>query len=187
MTKLLLTVLLTLNTAFALQYTIDIPSNVPWTDTGIDIPLGHVIEIEASGEVRFDTTSSAGANADGVGPGWDGTRTVIFDPAPSAIHLSLIGKVGGDTSPSTGLLLPEMISGKGSGFVGSHYQLAEAPTGRLFLGFNDDYFVDNSGAFRVTINLRPVPELAGSFSLLVIGCTVLLGARTVVPRKQFRS
>src|SRR5579871_1733684 len=50
---------------------------------------------------------------------------------------------------------------KGAGFVGSSYSYVMSTSGRLFLGFNDyvNYFFDNSGSFRVTIDLSSaVPE-----------------------------
>jgi hypothetical protein len=58
--------------------------------------------------------------------------------------------------------LPEDIFGKGAGFVGSHYDATIPVGGRLFLGFNDDTFSDNSGSFSVHITVQApataVPE-----------------------------
>jgi hypothetical protein len=82
------------STSFATTVTVEVPSTIPWSDTGIDIVSGQLLQIDASGTVRFDTTSIAGADPNGVGPGWDGTQTVPGDPVPTAIHLSLIGRIG---------------------------------------------------------------------------------------------
>ena len=49
--------------------------------------------------------------------------------------------------------------------------------GRLYLGFNDDYYVDNSGAFTVTITTTTVPDEGGTITLLGIGIGALAYAR----------
>jgi hypothetical protein len=80
--------------SFATTVTVEVPSTNPWFDTGIDLLSGQLLQIDASGTVRFDTTSIAGVDPNGVGPGWDGTQTLPGDPLPTAIHLSLIGRIG---------------------------------------------------------------------------------------------
>ena len=47
------------------------------------------------------------------------------------------------------------------GFVGSSYSELTALSGRLYLGFNDDYYVDNSGAFSVTVRTTTPVSDAG--------------------------
>ena len=61
-------------TSVATTLTVEVPSTIPWFDTGIDVTSGQLLQIEASGTVRFDTTSIAGVDPNGVGPGWDGTQ-----------------------------------------------------------------------------------------------------------------
>jgi hypothetical protein len=74
---------------------------------------------------------------------------------PSAVVVSLIGKLGGTTDVDTGTPLPEGTPNGGPGFVGTSYDMIVAESGRLFLGFNDQRqaFADNSGAFTVTITV----------------------------------
>jgi hypothetical protein len=134
----------------ATTWTVEVPSSIPWFDTGIDVTSGQFLEINASGTVRLDTTSIAVVNPNGVGPGWDGTQTLAGDPLPTAIHLSLIGRIGE-------IALPEGALGGGLGFVGSSFSQLTTLDGRLYLGFNDHYYVDNSGAFSVTITTT-VPD-----------------------------
>ena len=155
------------STSFATTVSLEVPSTASWFDTGIDVFSGQLLQIDASGTVRFDTTSIAGADPNGVGPGWDGTQTVLGDPLPTAIHLSLIGRIGE-------VALPEGAPGGGLGFVGSSYSELTALTGRLYLGFNDDYYVDNSGAFSVTVRTTtPVPDAGDTMALLCLGVGAL--------------
>lgn len=121
-------------------------STTPWTDSGIDVAAGDIIEIAASGTV---TVSDGGPpiNADGAG------CCSPNDPLPQTVHLSLIGKISGDGSATRGAPLVEGIIGKGGGFVGTSYRQTAANSGRLFLGFNDDYFSDNRGEFSVTVRI----------------------------------
>jgi hypothetical protein len=53
----------------------------------------------------------------------------------------------------------------GDGFVGSSYSQIIPESGELFLGYNDDYFPDNSGTFSVQVTIVPEPStlaLAGA-------------------------
>jgi hypothetical protein len=111
---------------------LEITSTSPWTDTGIDVVAGQLLQITASGTVSY-ATGSLGVNANGVGPGWDGTLTHPGTVAPTAIWLSLIGKIGGTADIGTGTLLDADEAGKGAGFVGDSYILAVSTSGRLFL------------------------------------------------------
>ena len=54
--------------------------------------------------------------------------------------------------------------------------------GGLYLGFNDDYYVDNRGAFTVTITTTTVPDAGGTITLLGIGIGALAYARLRWPR-----
>jgi len=100
-------------------------------------------------------------NSNGVGSVFDGTGKSADSVLPSAIFLSLIGKIGGTTDIGTGTPIPDNGLGKGPGFVGSSYSEGIPWSGRLFLGFNDvvGYFFDNSGSWSVTINLGQ-PDIA---------------------------
>jgi hypothetical protein len=164
------------NRSDALQIT----STTPWTDTGIDVVAGQLLQITASGTVSY-ATGSLGVDANGVGPGWDGTLTHPGTVAPSAIWLSLIGKIGGTTDIGTGTLLESDEDGKGDGFVGESYSILVSMSGRLFLGFNDTTanFGDNSGSFSVNVTLSPagvgVPDAQSTLGLLLMGLVVVGG------------
>ena len=85
--------------------------------------------------MRFDTTSIAG------GSKWRWTRlgrhAIGAGRSTSDGELSLIGRIGE-------VALPEGAPERGLGFVGSSSSELTALSGRLYLGFNDDYYVDNS-------------------------------------------
>ncbi len=125
---------------------LSIPSITPWTDSGIDVAAGDIIEITASGTVTF---SFGGPPIDADGAACCSPN----DPLPQTVHLSLIGKISGDGSATRGVPLVEGIVGKGGGFVGTSYRQTAANSGRLFLGFNDDKYDDISGAFSVTVKM----------------------------------
>src|SRR5207247_9251576 len=77
---------------------------------------------------------------------------------------ALISKTGGTTAVGSGTPLPEGKPGKGPGFVGTSYNQVIATSGRLFLGFNDNYvpfnFTDNARSFSTTITLCGQPDIA---------------------------
>jgi hypothetical protein len=100
-------------------------------------------------------------NAAGVGPAEGGTAKFPTTILPDTIILSLVGKIGGTTDVGTGAPLPEGVPGNGPGFVGTSYDQTAPSSGRLFLGFNDDYFGDNSGSFPVLVDVeQPVPSFS---------------------------
>jgi len=39
--------------ASAMTWTVEVPSSVPWFDTGIDLTSGELLQIDASGTVRL--------------------------------------------------------------------------------------------------------------------------------------
>ena len=139
-----------------LQASLQIPSESPWTDTGIDVVSGMTLTIKASGTVSYYGSYDKLTGPDGGN--WDGQKFFADAVLPNTIVVSLIGKVGGSTALDTGTPLPEGTSGDGPGFVGSSYERVVHASGRLFLGFNDQRpasaFADNSGSFSVTITLH---------------------------------
>jgi len=140
----------------SLQASLQIPSESPWSDTGIDVVSGMTLSIEASGTVSYFGSNEKLTGPDGGN--WDGQKFFADAVLPNTIVVSLIGKVGGSTALDTGTPLPEGTSGDGPGFVGSSYEGVVHASGRLFLGFNDQRpayaFADNSGSFSVTITLH---------------------------------
>jgi len=109
-----------------------IPANMPWVDTNIDVQSGQDIYFEPGGEVKWGPNRSAGPGGEINSPS-NPNR-----PIPNRPGAALIGRVGGNSTDYF--------------FIGAN----RAPfrmrsSGRLFLGVNDDYLQDNSGAFRVVI------------------------------------
>lgn len=101
-----------------------------WTSTGIEVQRGQRIWIEAGGEVRWGKDRKDGPD------GERGSKRNPNRPIPSRNAAALIGRVGqGD---------PFFI-GNDSG------EIRIRESGMLQLGINDDYLLDNSGAFRVTV------------------------------------
>ena len=142
-----------------------------WQDSGIDVIAGQTLKVTASGnvfhQISINGSTRGYANPDGVGLYGDGTNWKGAGPQlksdtilPSAIALSLIGKVGGTTAFGTGAPVPEGVLGKGAGFVGSSYCQKIPTSGRLFFAFNDElhFFGDNSGTFFVTVTVVPGPS-----------------------------
>lgn len=132
-----------------------LPSNAPWTDTGVDVLAGSRLIISVSGMVRYGPNASQTTDANGGN--YDGTKFFADSVLPNAVTVSVIGKVGGTTMVGSGTPLPEGIEGDGAGFVGTSYDQVVSESGRLFLGFNDQtgYFGDNSGSFDVSIVATP--------------------------------
>jgi hypothetical protein len=119
-----------------------------------------LFQVSASGTVAFGLNANQTCGPNGGDPSV-GAQFDFLSMYPDTVVVSLIGKIGGSTALYTGTLLPEGISGNGSGFVGSSYSQIAPATGRLFLGFNDhpDAFSDNSGAFSVIVSV-PEPSTA---------------------------
>ena len=146
-------------TCASLHASLQVPSESPWSDTGIDVVAGMTLTITASGTVSYYGSYDKLTGPDGVN--WDGQKFFADAVLPNTIVVSLIGRVGGSTAIDTGTPLPEGTPGDGPGFVGSSYERVVPASGRLFLGFNDQRmasaFADNSGSFDVTVTLHCGP------------------------------
>jgi hypothetical protein len=163
-------------------YTLQVPDTQPWTDTGIDVSAGSLLGITASGVVRYGYDSVSVTDANGVNS--DGVKFFSTAILPKTIVVSLIGKIGGTTAVGTGTLLPEGVPGNGPGFVGTSYSEQAPESGRLFLGFNDQYYPDNSGAFSVTVTIVPEPAV---FALVALGgLAFLVRGKTLLARRSPR-
>jgi hypothetical protein len=127
--------------------TLQIPSDAPWSDTGIGVSAGTVLVIHASGVVRYGP--NAPQTTDANGGNFDGQQFFSTAVVPKATICSLIGRVG--DAP-----VPAGKAGEGDGFVGVDYEETMSVTGELFLGFNDQVgeFGDNSGSFTVIITTK---------------------------------
>ena len=110
---------------------IDVAGAAAWTPTAIELRDGQEIWFDSRGEVRWGP-----GRKDGPG-GESGSRRNPNRPIPSRPGASLIGKIGESGDPF---------------FVGNDKgPIRVRGRGTLFLGINDDYLQDNSGAFRVIV------------------------------------
>ncbi|MCA9223454.1 MAG: alkaline phosphatase family protein, partial [Planctomycetales bacterium] len=130
-----------------------VPAHETWIDTGIDVPHGAVIDVQATGAatIRQPLEGRRFVQAT-VGP--EGTFHYADDdfdqPFPMAAAgrgpapcFSLIGRIGIDGEPF---------------FVGQRMSRASPGAGRLFLGLNDFDHSDNHGGFDVAVRLLVQPQ-----------------------------
>jgi hypothetical protein len=113
------------------ERTVNVNANEEWTDTGIELRRGQELRFRASGKVRWGPGRNDGPSGEG-GNHYNANR-----PLPDRPAASLIGRLGG----------PNDIFFIG----GDDGPVRVRDSGRLYLGINDDYLLDNSGTFRVTI------------------------------------
>jgi hypothetical protein len=115
--------------AYGTVRTVTVPTNQPWTNSGIDVRRGDVIHFRASGNVALsqnpgDYATPAGAN--------DG-RMAGNSPLPGVTGGLLLGRVG-----------------NGRPFaIGAESDVTMPANGRLYFGVNDDDVRDNTGNFVV--------------------------------------
>ena len=111
---------------------VTVAANVAWTGTGIDIRAGQMVSFRSRGEVIWGP---------GRKDGPQGERNSEYNaqrPIPDRPAAALIGKVG---------------RGANAFFIGDQEEpVRMRESGRLFLGINDDYLLDNRGSFGVTIS-----------------------------------
>lgn len=111
-----------------------VPATRAWTDTGITIQPGEILDVTASGQIFYSRSKSAVAPASGAA----GRRATPAAPMPEIEIGALIGRIG------DGPLF----------FVGETMEGYRAQTaGRLFLRVNDDILTDNQGEFRAVITV----------------------------------
>lgn len=101
-----------------------------WTDTGITVNAGDTITINADGQIRLaantrDFVSAAGAEG-----------RVADATMPNAPIGGVVARFG-DSAPV---------------FIGQGRTLRVPRSGRLYLGVNDSYFDDNTGAFNARVD-----------------------------------
>jgi hypothetical protein len=115
------------------QASVRVEANQRWTDTGLMVQPGERIAFSASGTIEYGKGMNAGPDGDkGVSPR---AGYAIRDMPVGG----LIGRVG-----------------NGAPFaIGSTQTPINMPVGgRLFLGVNDDSYVDNTGGYDVNIYRR---------------------------------
>lgn len=102
-----------------------------WTDTGITVRPGQTLYFNASGRVRWGPGRQDGPGGERNSPRNDAR------PIPSRPAASLIGRVG---------------EGQDYFFIGDSTDGVRVRSGgTLYLGINDDFLQDNSGALNVTV------------------------------------
>jgi hypothetical protein len=110
-----------------------IQGNQPWVDTGISVSMGD--------QVTFHVTGLVGVaqNLPAVGPEGRTGETSAKYPIPEMQAGALIGRVGTNRPFPIGSQTAPMTM---------------AAAGTLYLGINDDFFGDNTGAFAVTVQVN---------------------------------
>jgi hypothetical protein len=110
---------------------VNVAADVAWTDTGIDVRSGQALYFNGSGRIRWGKDRRDGPEGEG------GSHHNPNRPIPSRPGAALIGKIGSGSDV--------FFIGKDDGAIRMR------GSGRLYLGVNDDYLLDNSGSFQVTV------------------------------------
>ena len=111
-----------------------VDANQEWTDTGVTVRAGDMINFDAQGTVRISNNRNDMA---GVG-GTLSNRREANAPLPNQVAGALIARIG--NSPAL--------------FIGNRRSVRAPFSGRLYLGVNDDYLGDNSGDFQVGVSVE---------------------------------
>ena len=108
-----------------------VQANQPWTNSGITVKKGERLTFLTAGHIMIAANASSAA---GGSPAV--TSPQARYPLPGTPVGALIGRID-----------------KGAPFAigGNTQPIAMTKKGRLYLGVNDDYFADNTGAFSVSI------------------------------------
>jgi hypothetical protein len=110
-----------------------VDSRERWTDTGIDVRPGEVIDFDVNGGIQLSTDSSDIADPDGARSG----RRASQAPLRTARAGALIAR----------------IDNEAPFLVGNQRSVRAVAGGRLYLGVNDDDLTDNSGHFQVVVSV----------------------------------
>ena len=110
---------------------VDVAGAAAWTRTSVELRDGQELWFDSRGEVRWGPGRKDGPGGEG------GSPRNPARPIPSRPGASLIGRIGETGDPF---------------FIGNDRgPIRVRGRGTLFLGVNDDYLQDNSGAFRVIV------------------------------------
>ena len=113
------------------ERSVRVNANEPWRDSGVTLRAGQTIYVQASGRVRWGPGRQDGPDGERNSPRNESR------PMPNRPAASLIGRVGESND--------YFFIGDDTGAI------RVRDSGRLYLGINDDYLRDNSGAFQVTV------------------------------------
>jgi hypothetical protein len=109
-----------------------VAADVQWNDTRVDLRAGQVVHFEARGRVSWGPGRRDGPAGESRSPSNPGR------PMPNRPAAALIGKIGDESTDYF--------------FIGDNTgPMRMGDGGRLYLGINDDYLIDNSSNFRVTV------------------------------------
>jgi Ca2+-binding EF-hand superfamily protein len=118
----------------ASRQTVTVDGRQTWSDTGLVVRAGDTVIVHADGTIQLSDNSSDVSEPGGARSG----RRAPNAPIANAPAGALIARIG----DSAAILL------------GANGTIDRAPvTGRLYLGINDDYFQDNAGEFRATVEI----------------------------------
>jgi hypothetical protein len=125
---------------------ITVPSNVLWTDTGIDVSPGDTLHITAKGTVDF--ADKTGVGPEGAARGWRDTIRALS--VSSAGRGALVGRIGNDPAA-----IPFLIGADGTVTV--------PVAGRLYLGINQSgSSPPTNGKFQVQVERTPAATQVAS-------------------------
>ena len=113
------------------ERSVSVNASEQWRDTGVVVRAGQTLYFEASGRVRWGPGRQDGPDGERNSPRNDAR------PMPNRPAAALIGRIGESND--------YFFIGDDTGAI------RVRDNGRLYLGINDDYLRDNSGAFRVTV------------------------------------
>lgn len=110
-----------------------VPSQRPWSDTGLDLQKGQHVSISATGQIR---------GCHGPADDWAyGPRGPEGKEDDTKRIFCLVGKIEG-------------LDGGREFYVGKSLSFEAALSGRLCLGISDIYHLDNEGAFIVDVKIN---------------------------------
>lgn len=120
--------------------TVSVPGfNSSWTNTGVPVIAGNIVSITASGFICIvDSCGSNNIMTAGMPP--EGVSSCVANSGflvPNVPCWSLVGRIGNN---------PAFEVGSGTSFMATS-------TGYLYLAADDDFYLDNSGAWTVTITV----------------------------------
>lgn len=115
--------------------TIEITSDAPWQDAGLDVQPGDTLRITASGSVQFPASEAGGP--DGLPRTW--WDLLAARTLSDANRGALIGRIGSEAA------YPFLI--------GPNHESSVTAAGRLYLGINRSDNERPAGTFHVTIEI----------------------------------
>ena len=117
--------------------TVRVSSQQRWTDTGLDLRNGDLLQLRADGTVVLSDNN--GGNDTATAAGAFSGRRADGSLIPTANAGALIARIGDG---------PAFLIGS------EEWSQRVSRSGRLYLGINDDHLADNRGEFRVQLSIN---------------------------------